>query len=245
MQKSSSGRTIGRQQRRTAKRRTGQRKLELVLAEWLSAKTVTTLLGPKATLVDMCRRRPRNDKQQRDKQEKPQQQFTLRVEAYASGVIVVPYFSFNDVTSTAELFDVVQEVVGGDEMYVRLLLRDNTELIRAQPLMLVGHYGMKQSDSTIPLVVFAIVHHRKELLQKGEGQNHCDCDDLLLCPHSKRLLPKGNPPALPQVNNWSILSVCVLRLFAIVQTWLREEGSSEEATITRHIIIRGRKLVGM
>ena len=95
--------------------------LDLIIGVWLSSTNVTTLVQPKLQVVSSCiigmpRSRKRN----------------LAVQAYGSGDVVVPCFSFDDATTVAELVEVVLQHVRmeqPDVMVDKLIFGNNKEVV--------------------------------------------------------------------------------------------------------------------
>ena len=77
-----------------------KRPLDLIVGVWLSSTNVTTLVQPKLHVVSCCIiGMP------------PSRKWSLAVQAYGSGDVVVPSFSFDDATTVAELVEVVLQHV--------------------------------------------------------------------------------------------------------------------------------------
>ena len=86
--------------------------LDLVLGEWLSSTTVTTLLQPKIYVTSMCF--PTNNSTSGPHLDAD---FSVRVEAFGSGDIIVPRLPVRaDTTSVGDLFDCVRrQMNNGDD----------------------------------------------------------------------------------------------------------------------------------
>ena len=74
--------------------------LDLVLGEWLSNETATTLVEPKQDVVSFC-----------CVGTTATDVSCLRVEVFGSGVVLVPSFAFNCNTTAGLLFNCVENVV--------------------------------------------------------------------------------------------------------------------------------------
>ena len=140
--------------------------LDLVLGEWLSAATVTTLFGPKLGLVNFCCTRG----QASDNNGSPPRldsSLNLKVEAFGSGDSIVPRFEFDACTTVQDLFRRVERELSpdGKEMIIRLFYGEQ-ELFKeggGHNNTLVNGYNIEDGK-----VVSVIAVATKEALDKRE-----------------------------------------------------------------------------
>ena len=153
-----------------------KRSLDLIVGVWLSSTNVTTLVQPKLHVVSSCiiwmpssrkRKRKRN----------------LAVQAYGSGDVVVPCFSFDDTTTVAELVEVVLEHVRMEQPDGRLMVdklifgRNNNEVVfnGHETSERLVNYGI--ADNAIGLVI--LTDSKKMLAQREWSHYGCNvvCED--------------------------------------------------------------------
>ena len=73
-------------------------RLDLIIGEWMSSSTITTLPEPKKCVVSSCIKARLGSRKR-----------SLQVQMYGSGSVVVPRFPFDDATTVGELFGAVRE----------------------------------------------------------------------------------------------------------------------------------------
>ena len=148
-----------------------KRSLDLIVGVWLSSTNVTTLVQPKLHVVSSCIiGMP------------PSRKRSLAVQAYGSGDVVVPCFSFDDATTVAELVEVVLQHVrmvqpDGSLMVDKLIFgRNNNEVVfnGHETSGRIVNYGI--ADNAIG---FVILTDLEKMLAKREWSHHvCNvCED--------------------------------------------------------------------
>ena len=148
-----------------------KRSLDLIVSVWLSSTNVTTLVQPKLHVVSSCiTGMP------------PSRKRSLAVQAYGSGDVVVPCFSFDDTTTVAELVEVVLQHVRMEQPDGRLMVdklifgRNNNEVVfnGHETSGRIVNYGI--ADNAIG---FVILMEAEKMLAKREWSHHvCNvCED--------------------------------------------------------------------
>ena len=149
-----------------------KRSLDLIVGVWLSSTNVTTLVQPKLHVVSSCIiiGMP------------PSRKRNLAVQAYGSGDVVVPCFSFDDATTVAELVEVVLQHVRMEQPDGRLMVdklifgRNNNEVVfnGHETSGRIVNYGI--ADNAIG---FVILMDAEKMLAKREWSHHvCNvCED--------------------------------------------------------------------
>ena len=98
--------------------------LDLVLGEWLSSTSVTTLLTPKIVMTSMCFPTKSSEVTPSQKAD-----FSVRVEAFGSGAIIVPRLPVHAGTTTiGDLFDSVRQHDGTNDFLEIQLFFEEREL---------------------------------------------------------------------------------------------------------------------
>ena len=164
--------------------------MDLVLGTWLSSYT---LLEPKVVLATMlCNHH--HGRYNREQVSTPvmgvdtlPRQVGLRVEAFGSGVVIIPCFPFDDTTTTSEVFDAVRQHLQADTQRIRLRCNNPTTEICEDGLTLVGH-GIA-ADALLSVIIV----NEEQLLAKGSQitdfclmcRFFCLCVRYVCCvPHS-------------------------------------------------------------
>ena len=136
--------------------------LSVILSEWLSEETVTTLVAGKMEIVSMCclDRRLLGDQTRRS---------ALRVEAFGSGEVILQCFKFDpSTTRTTDLVNAVQQQLQGQthkNVVVHMLLLGDVELDVRTPqgtLSLLSDFGIADNAS-----VSVVVHDMVQVVEQS------------------------------------------------------------------------------
>ena len=164
--------------------------MDLVLGAWLSS---STLLEPKLVLATMlcnhhhCRYNGEQVPTPVKGVDTLPRQVGLRVEAFGSGVVIIPCFPFDDTTTTSEVFDAVRQHLQADTQRIRLRCNNPKTEICEDGLTLVGH-GIA-ADALLSVIIV----NEEQLLAKGSQitdfclmcRFFCLCVRYVCCvPHS-------------------------------------------------------------